>query len=200
MAEARRLWDLESLPGKSKITTIQAALILSYHTTNNGLDELGTIYAKRACEMSEDLELFGPDKHGRGTKMKKAHVFTAWALFSWQALSDYYFFRRPYFSQPPQVPLPDPRLEPLWYGEIWIQYPHDQTTTSLYHGFKLHSEAGLRIIMNEIGLLSFGRPSSRLFTLDEFTVLKGKLNSWKNTLPEPLQPELIVFPSHLMLQ
>lgn len=150
MAEARRLWDMESLPGRSKITTIQAALILSYNTTNNGLDEIGSIYTRRACEMSEDLDLFGPDKYGRGTVMEKARVFTAWALFSWQANFDYYFFRRPYFSRPPQVPLPDPQLEPRWYGEISIQYPHDRTTVPLHLGSKIYSEAALRKVMNDI--------------------------------------------------
>ncbi|KAF2994990.1 hypothetical protein E8E13_004061 [Curvularia kusanoi] len=119
MAEARRLWDIESLPGKSKITTIQAALIMSYITTNNGFDEIGAVYSKRACEMGEDLKLFGPDSHGTGTNIAKARLFTAWALFSWQAMFDYHFFRQPYFNHPPQVPLPDPQLE-----DSCVQYWH----------------------------------------------------------------------------
>lgn len=199
-AEARRLWDAESLAGKSKITTIQAALILSYNTTNNGLDEIGSAYTRRACEMSEDLDLFGPDRYGRGTIMEKGRVFTAWALFSWQASSDYYFFRRPYFSQPPQVSLPDPQLEPRWYGEISMQYPHDQTVIPLEFGSQIYSEAALCKIINDIGLLAFERPSSQPITFDEFAVLKNKLDHWRVTLPETLRPELVVFPSHLMLQ
>jgi hypothetical protein len=173
MAEARRLWDLESLPWKSESTTIQAALILSYNTTNNGLDEIGTVYARRAREMCEDLDLFGPDHHGRGTKMEKARLFTAWALFFWQVMFDCYYFRQPHFSQPPQVPLPDPQLYPSWYGEIWIQYPRDQTILPSHLGSKLYSEAALRAITNKIGLLSFGRSVPRRFTLDEIAMLKG---------------------------
>lgn len=200
MAEARRLWDLESLPGKSDITTIQAALIMSYLTTNNGLDEIGAVYSGRACEMSENLELFGTDDHGTDADMRKARLFTAWAVFSWQAMFDYYFFRQPYFSQPPQVPLPDPQLDESWYGEIWLRYPRNQTIVPSYLGLKLHSEAALHAIMNEIGLLLFKRPSPRPLNLHDVVILKGKLDHWKETLPKPLQPEMLLFPSHLMLQ
>jgi hypothetical protein len=113
---------------------------------------------------------------------------------------DCYFFRQLHFSQPPQVPLPDPQLYPSWYGEIWIQYPRDQTILPSHLGFKLYSEAALRAITNEIGLLSFGRSAPRRFTLDEIAMLKRRLDDWKDTLPKPLQPEMVVFPSHLMLQ
>jgi len=105
MAEARRLWDMESLPGKGKITTLQVALALSYNTTNNGLDEVGDKHMKRAREMSKDLSLFGPGKIDRDTAREKARLFTAWALFSGRANLGYHFFRRPCLSGPPQVPL-----------------------------------------------------------------------------------------------
>ncbi|EUC43101.1 hypothetical protein COCMIDRAFT_38896 [Bipolaris oryzae ATCC 44560] len=198
-AEARRLWDLESLPGRSKIPTIQAALILSYNSTNNGLDEIGTIYARRACEMSQDLGLFGPEEWGAGTKMEKARLFTAWAVFSWQAMFDYYFFRRPYFSQPPQMPLPNPRLHSDWYGEVSFQYPRDPRPMPLSIGYKFYCETALHKIINDIGLLTFGRPSAQMLTLDELAVIKRELDKWKNLLPEAFQPEKVVLPSHLML-
>ena len=50
---------------------------MSYNTTNNGLDEIGAIHSERACKMAEDVELFGPNVHDRGTDMAKARVFTA---------------------------------------------------------------------------------------------------------------------------
>ncbi|KAF2655122.1 hypothetical protein K491DRAFT_693149 [Lophiostoma macrostomum CBS 122681] len=198
MAEARRLWDLEP-SGKPRITTIQVALILSYTTTNNSLDKIGTMYLEQAIGMSKDLDLFGLNDHDKSTKMGKARIFTAWAVFSWQALFDYYFFRPPHLRQPPQVPLPDPRVEPQWYGEIWVQYPPNQTLDPLYLGHKLQAEAILHTIMNEIGLLSFGETPLRPLTLDEIGVLKRKLDAWMATLPEPLQPKRLVFPHHLTL-
>ena len=132
MAEAKRLWDMESLPGKSNITTLQSALVLSYNTTNNGVDKVGDVYMRRAREMSEDLSLFGPSNHDRDTDMEKICLFTAWALFSWQANLDYHFFRRPYLSEPPQVPSPDPNLDSTWYGETRMQCPHDKAPVSLH--------------------------------------------------------------------
>jgi hypothetical protein len=119
MAEARKLWDIESFR-TSRITTIQAALILSYTTTNNGMDEVGTMYLKQACEMGRDLLLFGPDNNREGVKMGIARAFTAWAIFSWQAMFNYSFRRPPDLENPPQVPLPDARMEPKWYGDIRI--------------------------------------------------------------------------------
>ncbi|RBR26067.1 uncharacterized protein FIESC28_01095 [Fusarium coffeatum] len=197
MAEARRLWDIESSK-ESSITTIQAALILSYTTTNNGMDEIGAFYAKRACEMGKDLDLFGPDKHGKDTRLGKARLFTAWGIFSWQALFDYSFFRPPYLEHPPQASLPNPTVEPQWYGEVWIQYPHNPTLDPLHVGCKLQTEAALHAIMNELGAVLFRKPS-RSLTLGEIAVFKQKLNDWKNTLPEPLQPKKLVFPLHLTL-
>lgn len=199
MAEARRLWDLE-LSEKPRITTIQAALIMSYTTTNNSLDKIDTVYLDQATEMSKSLRLFGEDKYGKDTKTGKARLYTAWAVFSWQAMFNYYFFRSPHLMQPPQVPLPDSTLEPQWYGEIWMQYPSDQAPISLYLGHKLETEAGLHTIMNDIGLSIFGDSSPQSLTLERIAALKRKLNGWKGTLPEPLQPNKLVFPFHLNLQ
>ncbi|KAF3038693.1 hypothetical protein E8E12_008584 [Didymella heteroderae] len=149
--------------------------------------------------MSKDLDLFGPNKYGRDMAMEKACLFTAWSLFSWQTNFDYHFFRRPYFSQPPQVPLPNPQLDPTWYGEISMQYPHVKALVPLHTGPKMYAEAALREIMNDIGLRVFGNPSPQPLTFDEFAALKEKLDRWRAILPEPLQPKLVVFPFHLML-
>ena len=188
------------LSRKSRITTIQAALILSLTATNNSLDKIGTVYLDQAIEMSRDLDLFGPNDSNKSTKMAKARVLTAWAVFSLQAAFNYFFFRSPHLEQPPQVPLPDPRAEPQWYGEIWVQYPRNQIPTPLYLGHKLQAEATLHTIMNEIGLILFGGTSARSLTLDEIVVFKRKLDEWKDTLAEPLQPRRLVFPLHLALQ
>lgn len=199
MAEARRLWDLESLR-PSSIPTIQAALILSYTTTNNGMDEVGLMYAKRACEMGNELGLFGPDRNGKRTKLGNARVFTAWAIFSWQANFDFAFFRPPYFERPPEMSLPVAIVEPLWYGEVWVQYPRDPTLRQLYIGCKLQAEAGLHTIKNELGAVLYKRSPDTSMTLDQIIEFKQKLDDWENSLPEPLQIRNLVFPLHLTLQ
>ncbi|PVH99462.1 hypothetical protein DM02DRAFT_643005 [Periconia macrospinosa] len=198
LSEARRLWDLELLK-KPRISTIQAALILSYISANNGLDKIGTVYLEQAIKMSKRLDLFGEEKYGKDTKIGKARIFTAWAVFSWQAVFDYYFFRPPHLEQPPRVPLPDSALDPQWYGEIWMQYPSDQTPIPLCLGHKLKTEASLHAIMNEMGLALFGEPSPPPLTLEEIATFKRRLEEWKRALPEPLQPHKLVFPHHINL-
>jgi hypothetical protein len=165
------------------------------------MDEVGTMYLKRAYEMSEDLGLFGPTYDGEGTNMGKARIFTAWAIFSWQATFNFAFFRPPDLEQPPQLLLPDPEVEPQWYPEIWIQYPYDQTAYPLHLGHKMKAETALHTIMNELGSLAFGNASlSQSSAVDDIVVLKQKLDVWKESLPEPLQPKKLVFPFQLSLQ
>ncbi|KAF5589172.1 cupin domain-containing protein [Fusarium pseudoanthophilum] len=129
MAEARRLWDIESCK-ESSIPTIQAAMIISYTTTNNGMDQVGAL--------------------------------------------------------------------PEWYGEVWMQYPHTPTRNRLHVGHKLQAEVQLRHIMNELGIMMFG-DSPRPLTIDQIVGTKKKLDNWKDSLPECLQPKNLVFPVHLSL-
>ncbi|EOA91270.1 uncharacterized protein SETTUDRAFT_17962 [Exserohilum turcica Et28A] len=102
---SERLWELESLPGKNTITNVQAAMIIAYHMSTNSLEQVGAVYAKRAREMGEKLDLFEPNYCGLGMNMNEARVFTAWALFSWQAMFSFYQSRRPYFRETPRIPL-----------------------------------------------------------------------------------------------
>ncbi|KAF4437145.1 hypothetical protein F53441_13103 [Fusarium austroafricanum] len=54
--------------------------------------------------------------------------------------------------------------------------------------------------MNELGSIVFGGASARSLTLDEIIMFKRKLDDWRDTLPEPLQPRNLVYPLHLTLQ
>lgn len=194
------MWDLEQ-SGKSRITTIQAALVLSITAGLSSMDKLGTMYLEQAVYMAHDLGLFGPNKEEKNAKMQKARIFTAWAVFSWQAMYDYFYFRPPHLDRPPQIPLPDPTIHAQWYGEIWVIYPHTQTLTPLYLGHKFQSEAALHTIMNEIGLRSFGNQSPlQPLSPTEMIAFKEKLDAWKNELVEVLTPERLIFPLHLGLQ
>lgn len=150
--------------------------------------------------MSQDLGLFGDGEWGAGTKMEKARLYTAWAVFSWQAMFDCYFFRPPYFSQPSQIALLNPRLHPTCCGEVYVQYPRGSQPMPLLIGYKFYSETALHKITNDIGLLTFGKSSAQMLTLDELAAIKKKLDQWRTLLPEIFQPEKVALPSHLMLQ
>ncbi|PVI08060.1 hypothetical protein DM02DRAFT_608166 [Periconia macrospinosa] len=199
LAEVRRLWEMQQLSKKSRITTIQAASLLSYTFANNGLDETGTIYLEQAVAMSDDLNLFGLADSDTSPNMRKVRIFTAWSLFTWQALFDLCFFRAPHVKQPPQEKLPDPAVDPKWYGEVWLQYPSSPTPIPLYLGHILHAQMTLHIIMNEMASLSFGGPTTRSLTAEEIVALVRRLYKWKDTLPEPLKPQNILHPPHLAL-
>ncbi|KAF5566611.1 cupin domain-containing protein [Fusarium napiforme] len=197
MAEARRLWDIESCK-ESSIPTIQAAMIISYTTTNNGMDQVGALYLTRALEMSKSLDLFGSTTHPGDPELDKARVFTAWVLYSWQALFNFSFFRAPPITKPPVLLRPDANLSPEWYGEVWMQYPHTPTRNRLHVGHKLQAEVQLRHIMNELGIMMFG-DSPQPLTIDQIVGIKKKLDIWKDRLPECLRPKNLVFPLHLSL-
>ena len=198
LAEARRLWDLE-MKGKPRVTVIQAALVLSLTYVFNSLDGLSTFFLEQAITMGERMHLFEANNCEQDPKMAKARLFTAWKIFSWQMMFDYSYFRPPHMKDPPQIPLPDVELEPQWYGEIWVQYPHDQNLTPLHLGHHMKAEAGLYTAINELGYLCFGR-SSRSLTTNEILTLKRKFDAWKEALPKTLQPGELVIPLHFSLQ
>lgn len=199
MAEAKRLWDLEQ-SSKSRITTIQAALLLSFATSSNGMDEVAVIYMKRACEMCAKLGLFGANCDEGDERMSKARIYTAWVTFCFQAFYNHFFFRPPIVGQPPQVALPDAKEKPQWYGEIWMQYPQNQRIYPMHLGHKIQAEAGIQAIMNSMGLLAFGESSPKSLNSEDIVMLKQSLDNWKDALPEPLQSARLVFPSHFSLQ
>ncbi|KAJ4406241.1 hypothetical protein N0V91_004693 [Didymella pomorum] len=199
LAEARRLWDLEPVE-EPYITTIQAALALSQTYIINGLDKLSTFFLEQAIKMGQHMHLFDSSSNGKmkDTRMAKAGIHTAWKTFSWQAMLAYSYLRAPLLKDPPQIPLPDMELDPQWYGETWVQYPHDQNLTALCLGHHMKAEAELFTIFNELSYLCFGRPSRSLIT-SEILSLKGKFDAWKAALPGTLQPGALVLPHSFSL-
>jgi hypothetical protein len=81
LAEAKRLWELES--GKSKLTTLHAAMVLHIIYTINGMDQVGISYLFQSIHLAQNLKLFAPEQTQGRTKT--ARVFTAWALYRWQS-------------------------------------------------------------------------------------------------------------------
>lgn len=81
-AEARRLYELEA--GKSKITTVQAGVIMSKVFNMDGFDNIGSRYLGQAIQMSHEMKLFA-SVEVKNKKLQRVRELTAWALFTWQA-------------------------------------------------------------------------------------------------------------------
>src|ERR1700735_653351 len=147
MAEARRLWDLEV--GRNKLTTIQAAAVMSLRHIADGTDKIGLSYIVQAVTMAEHMSLFTSNEN-EDTKSDIARAVTAWSLFSWQrfvghisalTFTDYncsmccfYMRRPPLIKNPPIVPLLSYESAHIWTGDINVEYPLAQTLTPIYLG------------------------------------------------------------------
>lgn len=82
MAEARRLWDLEV--GQARITTVQAAAIISLHTGEDTLDAVFETYLQQAMRIAQSLGLFGSLAHIPSRSRRKVYTVTAWGLYGYQ--------------------------------------------------------------------------------------------------------------------
>lgn len=83
LAEARRLWELEI--GNARLTTIQAAIVLSLVHDANGSDEVGRSYLTQAVAAAHAMHLFSTPAKNSDDLEYYARAFTAWALFGIQA-------------------------------------------------------------------------------------------------------------------
>lgn len=201
LAEARRLWDLESA-GQSSVTTVQAALLLSLVYSDGSLDGLATIFLDHALTVGKHSHIFeaSDSEISFGSNMTKARLFTAWRVFAWQTMFNYSFFRPSLMIHPPERQMPSTEADPEWYGEIWVLYPGDQGPTPLHIGHHMQAEARLYTIINELGFLCFGRSTQRPITSNKILSVKRDLDVWKDTLPNALQARALVFPLHFSLQ
>jgi hypothetical protein len=84
LAEAKRLWEIEIMTGRVRLTTIQASILLHLTNVMNAIDAVGSTYTQLAVNMAHRMKLFGPNGTKQDTKKRNASVFTAWALFNWQ--------------------------------------------------------------------------------------------------------------------
>lgn len=103
----------------------------------------------------------------------------------------------PLLSDPPEWPLPDPTLDPGWYGEIWIQYPGSNRLFLSHFAEVFVTRSRFRIIMNEACQIAYS-PNSDM-TLDKANRFNERLRDWYNSLLSPLQPKSVVLPGHLQL-
>jgi hypothetical protein len=84
LAEAKRLWEMEVTSGRVRLTTIQAALLLSVIGLTNAVDAISSTYTRKAVDMAKRIGLFSPHVAKQNTRRVDARTFTAWAVFNWQ--------------------------------------------------------------------------------------------------------------------
>lgn len=84
LAEARRLWETEILED-TKLTTIQAALLLSHEYSHDSMDKIAYTFVQQAVTLAEQTGIFSQETYARtkSKKMRDAQLFTAWALYAW---------------------------------------------------------------------------------------------------------------------
>ena len=88
LRETRRLWQIEE--SKASLTTIQAALLISFSLIVDGKDKVGWTFVAQAVQMSQDLGLFAPSPpatvdaaaRNSGNEWNHARAVTAWAVFN----------------------------------------------------------------------------------------------------------------------
>lgn len=155
-----------------------------------------------------DSFLDGP-VNGKQRRKTLSRNFTAWALFNFQALHVYILFEPPLIKKPPDVPLPDPATNPEWYGQIWLKYPGDSKLHTTHFPYQFQAQCQVRVTMNDMWMERFGSsrqsspeggttmlPSTQLEQTTEFY---ARLKAWFDSLPDPLTPPRIVFPSQILL-
>ncbi|KAL2134955.1 hypothetical protein VTI74DRAFT_10276 [Chaetomium olivicolor] len=185
-----------------RLTTIQAALLLTIIYNINGSDKIGWRFTLRAIEMANQINLLGPPLAHYGADMQCVRTYTAWALFCWQSLESYHYLQPPPVKEPPKSPLPEPLQYPQWYGELWVKYPQSQTRLPTYHGLLFKAKADFWTIMNEFSLLTFSHRHTAIapkLSVSEVLPFYHRLRAWERNLPEPLTPRNIVLPHQLKL-
>ncbi|KAI1378381.1 hypothetical protein F4677DRAFT_466122 [Hypoxylon crocopeplum] len=199
LAEAKRLWELESRRGVGSLTMIQGAIVLSISATTTAMDKVGTAYLLQAMAMATNMDIFSATTGTDNEKMRRARAFTAWGLFTWQAWQRFYFTMPPFIKDPPAYPLPDPMLDPEWYGEIWIRYPLSQTIFPTHLGCTIKSNFELRSLMNDMALEIFDEKEPPRASAEKILECKSKLDMWFTNLPDPLTPTKVVLPDHMKI-
>ncbi|KAI0142576.1 hypothetical protein F4776DRAFT_612622 [Hypoxylon sp. NC0597] len=197
LAEARRLFDLDQT--NPTITTVQAAAIIHMTCIHNGIDEISWFYLYKSLEMAHNLSLFSPSLN-EGKEWQVVAGTTAWCLFNWQTLATFHTFQPPIMKEPPTRPLPDLDEASEYFGEIWVKYPLGREPIPIHNGLVFRAICQLRVIMNEITILSFDHPRSfNRMPLNSAIEFRSRLLAWYEDLPEPLHARNAAIPSHLKL-
>jgi len=114
----------------------------------------------------------------------------------------YHAFKAPLIREPPKVPLPDPNHHPAWFGEFWIKYPLSQTLCPTHYGHFFKAKTEFCIILNRVATELFDKQGGKITQCPPKTVagFAQQFKAWYLSLPDPLTPKKIVFPSQLKIQ
>ena len=191
------------------------------------MDVLGTTYTLQAIAMAQDLGIFKDSTNTRSKKARVSFAFTAWSLFNWTryvapnmlhhvqiifpfvmprflritSLQQYHFMKSPILETAPDYPLPNPAADAAWYGELILLYPPNQQSCQLHFGHFFKAKSELAVILSYITAKLWGNHAVSDSGLVGFVDdVSNKLEEWSKTLPAPLLPAAIVFPTQLKLQ
>ncbi|KAH6683674.1 hypothetical protein F5X68DRAFT_171888 [Plectosphaerella plurivora] len=195
MAEAKRLWELEA--HDLKITTIHASIVLETVHAMCGLDKIGKKYSAHAQHLAREMRLMEGAPEKRTKREKIGWAYTAWTMFSLDALAAFHFRHTPHIKSPPAVPMPDPTEDPSWYGEVWVKYPLAQTLSRVFMAHMFRERCRLRTILAAASKALF-EPGAAL-TPELAGYYAHLLDAWYHQLPECLRPRWIVHPTHFQL-
>ncbi|KAG7405461.1 Nitrogen assimilation transcription factor nirA [Fusarium oxysporum f. sp. rapae] len=195
LAEARRLWELEI--GNARLTTIQAAIVLSIVHDANGSDEVGRSYLTQAVAAAQAMHLFStPTKNSDDTE-HNARAFTAWALFGLQAVHSFHVFKAPLLSMPPSIQL---SMQDDCYGDFGLRYPSAKGPVSVNYVNTFRTLSEFRVIMNDVAAVFFsGFENAPDVIVDRIKGFCIRLDSWYRNLPPGLKATEISFPWQLKL-
>ncbi|KAF2655837.1 hypothetical protein K491DRAFT_778387 [Lophiostoma macrostomum CBS 122681] len=164
----------------------------------DGLDQVGHVYMVQAVKMAHNLDLFALSEGNERTEMDRARQYTAWCLFSWQAMVLFHYRRPTLFKQPPRTRLPDPHKDPSFYGEIYVKYPQSSSLHPVHHPSAFFQTAKLHIVLNNLANGIFGG-SRNEFPIDKAVSYQQVLLRWFQDLPPCLTPSNIAFPHQLQM-
>ncbi|KAJ4257973.1 hypothetical protein NW762_008110 [Fusarium torreyae] len=198
LAEAKRLWELQC--GQSSLTAIQAAIILNTISDSDTMDKIGKSYMLQAVAMAHDTNLFKVDSRINSRKMQRARTFTAWCLYTWDAMQSFYLRQEPLIKEPPETPLPDIMADPSWFGEIWVRYPLSDTPVPTHFGHVVKATMDLRSLMHEVASALFkGKGLDENPSPETLNSFRSKLDNLFNQLPEVLSSKNLILPMHLRI-
>ncbi|KAH7205502.1 hypothetical protein BKA60DRAFT_578446 [Fusarium oxysporum] len=195
LAEARRLWELEI--GNARLTTIQAAIVLSLVHDANGSDEVGRSYLAQAVAAAHAMHLFSTPTKNSDDLEYYARAFTAWALFGLQAVHSFHVFKAPLLSMPPSIQL---SKQDDCYGDFGLRYPSAKGPVSVKYANTFRTLSEFRVIINDVAAVFFsGFKNTPDTIVDRIKGFCIRLDSWYRNLSPGLKPTEILFPWQLKL-
>ncbi|KNB19215.1 hypothetical protein FOXG_16637 [Fusarium oxysporum f. sp. lycopersici 4287] len=194
LAEARRLWELEI--GNTRLTTIQAAIVLSLVHDANGSDEVGRSYLTQAVAAAHAMHLFSTPTKNNDDLEYYARAFTAWALFGIQAVHSFHVFKAPLLSMPPSIQL---STHDDCYGDFGLRYPSAKGPVSVKYANTFRTLSEFRVIINDVAAVFFSGFNTPDTIVDRIKGFCIRLDSWYRNLSPGLKPTEILFPWQLKL-